>query len=135
MDSELRNSIPERARLIRSVLITMLVAGFASGLVTGYFDANQSVTPGWFDIISTLFILFLLLTWYHIDSNAQGYRRHVWLNFLIVGFALIGVPYYLMRSRPEGKRLNAICWLVVFAMLFLSVSVGGEYLAGMLFTG
>jgi hypothetical protein len=134
MNSDLSTSIPDREQLIRRVLAAILISGFVSGLITGYFDQGQNAAPGWFDLISTVFILFLILTWYHIDSNAQQYRRNIWLNFLIVGFALVGVPYYLMRSRPEGKRLNAICWLVVFTMLFLGVSVTGEYLGATVFS-
>jgi hypothetical protein len=117
-----------RPQLIRRVLASILILGFISGAISGYYEASKSLEPMWSDFTSTIIILFLILTWYHIDSNAHEYKRSIWLNILIIGFALIGVPYYLIRSRAPGKRFHAIALLLSFAFLFIGVSMVGEYL-------
>ena len=118
----------QRPQLIRRLLAAILILGFISGAISGYYEATKSLEPMWSDFTSTIIILFLILSWYHIDSNAHQYKRSIWLNILIIGFALIGVPYYLIRSRAPGMRFHAIVRLLSFALMFIGVSVVGEYL-------
>ena len=125
--------ISHRSQLIRRLLLTMLVLSFISGMVSGYYDAINVTNTTWFDVASTLLFLFLMLTWYHIDSNEQGYKRNSWLNVFIVGCAIFAIPYYLLRSRARGKKLAAMGWLLVFTLLFLGVNFAGEYLTSALF--
>jgi hypothetical protein len=117
-----------RPQLIQRLLCTMLVLSFISGMVSGYYDSIHVAGTTWFDIASTILLLFLMLTWYHIDSNEHGYKRSMWLNIFILGFALFGIPYYVFRSRARGKRFAAMGWLLIFTLLFMGVNVGGEYL-------
>ena len=117
-----------RPQLVRRVLVAILILGFISGVISGYYEADKVPEPVWSEIGTTLLTLFLILTWYHIDSNEHQYKRNIWLNVVILGFAIFGIPYYLMRSRPPGKRLAALGRLSLFTLIFFGVSVLGEYL-------
>lgn len=105
----------------------MLIVAFISGAISGYFEAGDLQEPLWSELISTALLLFLLLSWYHIDSNEHQYQRNVWMTVAIIGFALVAVPYYLVRSRVPGKKLSAVTNLLLFALLFTAVSAAGEY--------
>jgi len=111
----------------------MLVLSFISGTVSGYYDSINVTETTWFDIASTILFLFLMLTWYHIDSNEHGYKRNMWLNVFIVGFGIFGIPYYIVRSRARGKKLAAMGWLLLFTLLFMGVNFAGEYLTAAVF--
>ena len=47
-------------------------------------------------------------------------------KYLIIALAIIGIPTYLIRSRPPGKKLAAIGWLCLFIALFAIISTLGE---------
>ena len=104
--------------------------GFISGTITGYFEANNTAEPVLSVLLTTLVTVFLVLTWYHIDSNEHRFQRSAWLNVLIVGFALVGVPYYLYKSRVPEQRGRAFGRLVGFTFVYFCFSILGEYLIG-----
>ena len=110
------------------ILIAMLGLSVISGAMTGYFEANHAIEPPWSEFASTLILIVLTLSWYHVDSNEHNYVRSIWLNMLILGLAIIGIPYYLINSRAKGKKLAALGWLTVFVCLFMSLNMVGELL-------
>ncbi|MEJ7805460.1 MAG: hypothetical protein WKG03_06020 [Telluria sp.] len=75
---------------------------------------------------------FSAFVWYCRDSDARSYRRSLWRNMLFNGVALLFVPWYLVRTRPGGKRLAAIMNFAGFCALMLLALIIGSAL-GLLF--
>jgi hypothetical protein len=110
----------------RTRILALLVAVTA---VYGVVAARQMALgieySGW-DILSTLMSSFLCFFWYRLDSDARMYRRTALLNVGIVMFAVLAVPYYLVRSRPAGQKGRALLRLAGFsALLVLAAGIGG----------
>lgn len=51
---------------------------------------------------------YLGFLWYCADSDARGYRRSRWLSVAVAALAPATIPYYLVRSRPDGERGRAL---------------------------
>jgi hypothetical protein len=66
--------------------------------------------------------------WYCRDSDLHRYRRSLWRNTCFIFFALLFVPCYLVRTRPNGKRLFALAKLAGFAALWLGAILIGAVL-------
>ena len=64
--------------------------------------------------------------WYCRDSDARSYRRSWWRNMLFNGAGLLFVPWYLVCTRPGGKRLSAVLDFVGFCLLMLLALVVGS---------
>ena len=101
-----------------------------SGAITGYFDALHQPEPAWSEISTTIALLILMLIWYHGDSNTHQFKRPAWLTVLIAGFALVGIPCYLIKSRAPAERLQAMGQLALFALCLMAASLAGETLMG-----
>lgn len=77
-----------------------------------------------------LFILasYASFVWYCRDSDLHRYRRSLWRNTGFIFFGLLFVPCYLVRTRPNGKRLFALAKLAGFAALWLGAIMIGVVL-------
>lgn len=68
---------------------------------------------------------FTSFVWYCRDSDAAGYRRSLGLNISVISLGPFAVAYYLMRSRPKGRRARAILRLLGFIALVVFASALG----------
>jgi hypothetical protein len=98
-------------------------------LVFGVVDAREMAlgvqSNGW-AVLSTVLFSFLSFCWYRLDSDAHGYRRTALLNVGIVMFAILAVPYYLVRSRPAGQKGRALLRLAGFCLVLVAAAgLGG----------
>ncbi len=107
----------------------MLSLSWLDGLITGSMEKQHLLLPAWWELTATITLMVLILSWYHKDSNTRQFRRTPWLTMAILGVAIFGIPYYLIRSRPAGKKWRALGGLTVFTGLFFSVSFIGEAMA------
>lgn len=78
----------------------------------------------------TIFVLEILgsycaFVWYCRDSDERRYRRSLWRNMLFNGVAVLFVPWYLLRTRPSGARLNALFRLGGMCLLMLAALMVG----------
>lgn len=73
----------------------------------------------------TLLSNFVAFAWYCRDSDATGYQRSLGLNIAIILLGPFGVAFYLVRSRPSGRRLRAVMRLLGFVCLMVGASVLG----------
>ena len=110
----------------RTRILALLVAVTAVyGVVAAHQMALHIEYSGW-EVLSTLMFSFLCFYWYRLDSEARMYRRTALLNVGIVMFAILAVPYYLVRSRPAGQKGRALLRLAGFcALLVVAAGVGG----------
>lgn len=112
-------------RFLLAILALMLV----NGVVDTRYEAVGTPPIGW-SLGLALAFSFLVFAWYRYDSDEEGYRRSLWLNMGVLVASPLAVPYYLLRSRPEGRRLHAILRLAGFAVLMVLATAAGMVAAG-----
>ena len=86
------------------------------------------------NILYQVAALAVCFTWLHFDARQLDIRRPWWLNVGIVLFSSVFVPYYLYKTRPEGRRAPAIfsffgvvlgCIVAMMAGMVLAFSLYG----------
>ena len=111
-----------RAKHVLGILLAFDVLAGALDARDMALHTAASLVPG----ATTLVLSFLCFYWYRLDSEERGYRRNKWLTTGVVMFALVGVPYYLARSRAAGHKARALLRFAGFALLQLvAVFIGG----------
>jgi hypothetical protein len=97
---------PPDYRRQKQIALTTLIG---ASLVLGVIDAAlQLQNSGGLTLIGSLAMLIIGFRWLALDSAELDIRRPMWLNVGIVMAAAIFVPYYLYKTRPAGRRLQAI---------------------------
>lgn len=87
--------------------IMVLLAG--TGLLDGRFDAaGRADAVADLHLVVGVVVSYLCFRWYLGDSDARGYRRSRWLSLGVVAFTVATIPYYLVRSRRDGERGQAL---------------------------
>jgi len=109
----------------RLALSLLLVVSLLCGAVAEYCQDHFVREPGWWRLVSTASVVLLMFSWYYCDSRARAFRRSRSLDFGVVALALVAVPYYLVRSRPRGKRFRALLNLVGYCVLLMLSSIAG----------
>jgi hypothetical protein len=103
----------------KKALVLILILFMFDAASDAYFGVHKAPIPLWWDAVSIISLIMLILTWYHFDSSTRGYARSKWLNAGVLFAAVIAIPYYLIRSREDGKKIKALVRLLGFAMLSL----------------
>ncbi|HEY0179572.1 MAG TPA: hypothetical protein VGC30_08055 [Dokdonella sp.] len=68
------------------------------------------------NIAHQIAVLLACFAWLQYDSRQLDIRRPWWLNLGIVMLTSVFVPYYLYKTRPQGRRGQAI--LSFFGVVF-----------------
>ena len=72
-----------------------------------------------------LAVSYLCFLWYRADSDARGFARSRWLSVWVVACTPGAIPYYLLRSRAEGERGQALLgYAACLALVALAAWVG-----------
>ena len=79
-----------------------------------------------------LLFVAVIFWWLERDSVAYGFRRSALLNVGIVALAIVFLPVYLYRSRPQGKRLDAIVGVFCVLVLYLLVQFVAAFIVGVI---
>ncbi len=82
--------------------IMVLMAG------TGLLDAGHADAAAQLHLVVGVVVSYLGFLWYRGDSDARGFQRSRWLSVAVVAFTVATIPYYLVRSRGEGERGQAL---------------------------
>jgi len=110
----------------RHALGWILLPMAAAGLLDGGLGAAEV------HLLAGLAVSYLGFLWYCRDSDARGYRRTRWLSVGMVAFTAGAVPYYLVRSREDGERGQALmAYAACLALVALAVWVGGAVRIGL----
>ncbi len=116
---------PERKR---AALIAMVGVAFVLGAVdTWLFGPPGPLQGGRLlaALVGNAALLLLGFHWLHLDAEQLVIRRPVWLNIGIILVAVAFVPYYLFKTRPDGKRGLAIAGFFGMVMaISLAMSFG-----------
>ena len=95
----------------RATLIAMVGVAFVLGVVdTWLFGPPGPLQGGRLlaAVVGNATLLLIGFHWLHLDAEQLVIRRPAWLNIGIILVAVAFVPYYLFKTRPEGRRGVAI---------------------------
>lgn len=109
----------------KNILLALLALMFACGMSDALYAAAHVSMPVWWMLLSAFLLSFLPYYWYRLDSEARLYRRPRWMSAVVVGIAPLGIPLYLLRSRPQGGRLGSLARMSGFVLLMLGASAAG----------
>ena len=106
-------------------LIAILIVMVLDGVLDASYAAQGMSQPLAWSAPLTLCVSFLGFLWYRHDSDERNYKRSLGLNIAMIGLVIVAMPYYLLRSRPSGHKLNALLRCAGFGVLMvLSVALG-----------
>ncbi|MEO6075940.1 MAG: hypothetical protein ABIP56_03965 [Dokdonella sp.] len=112
----------------RFALIAMVGVAFVLGVVdTWLFGPPGPLQGGRLlaALVGNAALLLIGFHWLHLDAEQLVIRRPAWLNIGIILVAVAFVPYYLFKTRPEGKRGIAIAgFFGVVVAVSLAMSFG-----------
>lgn len=80
-------------------------------------------------LLGNLALLVIAFHWLNLDSHELGIHRPVWLNIGIVLLLIVFVPYYLYKTRPEGKRAPVLLGFLAVLVACVFASAIGSALA------
>lgn len=109
----------------KNTLWALLALMFACGMSDALYAAAHMHMPVWWMILSAFLSSFLPYYWYRLDSEARLYRRPRWLSSAVVALAPLGIPLYLLRSRPQGRRLASLARMSGFLLMMLGAGLAG----------
>lgn len=98
-----------------------MITAVESFIVTATNERPNVAVMGLLALLSN----FFAFAWYCRDSDAVGYRRSLLLNIAVIALGPFAIMYYLVRSRPAGRRLRAVMWMLGFVCLLAGASVLG----------
>ena len=109
----------------KNTLWALLALMFACGMSDALYAAAHVRMPVWWMVLSTFLLSFLPYYWYRLDSEARLYRRSRWMSTAVVAIAPVGIPLYLLRSRPRGNRLVSLARMSGFLLMMLGAGIAG----------
>lgn len=109
----------------KHILVLLLLYIAALSGMTSYLDSRGIAEPQWSVVVTSIMASLLVFWWYWADSTSKSYRRSPLLNVAIVAVGFLAVPYYLLRSREEGRRLRAFARMLGFVLLMVVAMVVG----------
>ena len=118
---------PDYRRQKQIALTTVVGASLALGIVSAALHLDRY---NGFALLGSLVILFIGFRWLALDAAELDIRRPLWLNIGIVMAAAIFVPYYLYKTRPQGRRGPAIAAFFGFVLACAFASaIGGSLMS------
>ena len=111
-------------KLKNTLLVALLGLAFALPLA-GTFHILSAQQNFW---VSTATGIALIFWWYRVDSEEVGYLRSPGLTVAIVALAIVAVPIYLYRSRPEGRKARALGGFALYGVAYILSGVSGAVL-------
>ena len=109
----------------KNILWALLALMFACGMADALYAAAHVQMPVWWMLLSSFLLSFLPYYWYRLDSEARLYRPSRWMSVAVVALAPLGIPLYLLRSRPQGRRLVALARMSGFLLKMLGAGLAG----------
>lgn len=108
-------------------LSAMLGLSLLFGIAHAASLLSNSPAFGGLALLFQLGPLFAGFIWLHNDSIEHAYSRSMALNAGILLLAVVYVPVYFFRSRPEGARTPAITGFFSVVLACMALSLIGAY--------
>ena len=92
---------------------------------TGSLDRDALEDSAGLHLLAGLAFSYLCFMWYRKDSDTRGFARTRWLSMGMVAFTPGAIPFYLLRSRRDGERGQAlIAYAASLAAVAMAIWVG-----------
>jgi hypothetical protein len=112
------NDIPESFKSNnKRLLLNSLGAAVVFGAIEGTIGVGER-TPGLLQFSEGLIFSFILFYWFMVDSTIRDYNPSRVLKFMVVVFAVIALPWYIIRTR--GLRQSVTSFVCALGLLVLS---------------
>jgi hypothetical protein len=111
----------------QSYLIGIAVLAVVEGAIQQMLFAHADAARISFAVTIFPTAIFLYL-WVKADAAERGLRMPTGATLLVPLIAVIGVPYYLIRSRSLAAASWQIAFAIVFAVSLNYLSWGGQLL-------
>ncbi len=114
----------------KRVLHGLLIVTLLDAMIDPGAASDAAASP-WILLSLGLALLsnFLGFYWYRLDSEERRYRRSRWMSSAIVTAMPFAMPYYLVRSRPKGRKLRSLSRFVAYLLLMLGAAIAGAAIA------
>jgi hypothetical protein len=106
---------------LAGIALIAVVGGAIQQLLHAHMDAARislAVT-----VFPTAICLYL---WVRSDAAERGILMPAGATLLVPLIAIVGVPYYLIRTRPRGAALWQVLLAIGFAVSLSLLSWGGQ---------
>ncbi len=113
------------------ILLSFLVLVALAGLIDPLLE--NSLYYEHFNLGITLVLVTFIFAWYYYDSEARQYKRSPALNVTVVAMAIIGIPYYLFRSRGAKNGGIAFGHMLLFFCAWLFTTTVSTRIGSMIF--
>ena len=104
-------------------IIAFLCVGLLMGISTQYPDPFH--VPEWLEWILVLAYGFTVFWWYHADRTDGKLKHSTWLSIAMVGLPMVGLPYYLFKSRGLRAGLLSLAGAIGLTAIAVALSAGG----------
>ncbi len=101
-----------RQGLARSVATALVVlALLTSQVVAGVYEAAQRELPDAFPLLSQLFVVLSVISWFSLYSQRQGIPWVLDMGWFLFGAWIIVIPYYILKreGRAGWSRIGLFC--------------------------
>jgi hypothetical protein len=119
---------PDAVRLQKAktrVLLAFCVGSFLSG---GAASPDPALTP--LEMFWVASLTALIWMWYRLDSEQRGFQRTPGMTATVILVAIVGVPWYLIRSRGWPAAQSAVLKAIgLFILSTLLTAAGAAILA------
>ena len=111
----------------KNVLVALLVVTLLGAVTDAMLEGARS-SSSMLPLVMGLLTNFLCFYWYRLDSERRGYQRSLGLNVAIILLAVAAMPYYMVRSRPQGEKGRALLRLAGFVLLLMAAAFVGSFI-------
>ena len=106
----------------RAALVAIVGISVVASLASWVFAGNEVATSLTI-ILTVVATLFFIISWCSADAKQRNFDLTLGQKIFIILFALIGLPYYLFKSRDAGKALTSTALAILFWIMTYFVSV------------
>jgi hypothetical protein len=109
---------------MRDAKTLIVLSGMMFSLACGVFEqvVPRHDNPPFVVVLALAGVAFVF-AWYRVDADRRGFRRAPLMGVAVVALAIVGMPWYLIRTRGFARGLGAS---LVFVALLIVASLVRE---------
>ena len=112
----------------------LVVAAGIAGFVEKWLEALDAYSRNSVELLFIVVFVALTFVWVHYDADEIRYARGRILNAGLLMFPLLFVPIYLVLSRSQGARLDALLRVFGLAIILVATAIGAAVVSSFLWT-
>ena len=107
----------------RQALYILIALLLLSAVHSGVYGEDRASLSGAVGLALHALVLAFTYLWYYQDASERNFKRSTALGAAIVLFSVVSVPYYLIKSRPKGRRVTSTLKYAAICGVFLSALI------------